>query len=162
MGLISRVSSRTYRGLLKCLTPEKLSSKMRTCPKTCNKMPSMSLPRPLKNTTSKKISPPTSKKNSTRSTTQHGIASLAETLVPMSPMKPNTSSTSTLARSQFYCSNLVNSPTLTKNRTSQQKTGKTRFSSFISVTIPKQHEVSQFCKSSPQFVFPMQLSLSLL
>merc|ERR1712223_875933 len=65
--------------------------------------------RPSKNTTSKKISPPTSKKGSTRSTTQHGIASLAETLVPMSLMKPNTSSTSTLARSQFYCSNLVNS-----------------------------------------------------
>merc|ERR1712228_1117034 len=64
MGLISRVSSRTYRGflsLLKCLTPEKLSSKMRTCPKTCNKTPSMSLPRPSKNTTSKKISPPTKK-----------------------------------------------------------------------------------------------------
>merc|ERR1712139_269220 len=130
MGLISRVSSRTYRGflsLLKCLTPEKLSSKMRICPKTCNKTPSMSLPRPSKNTTSKKISPPTSKKNSTRSTTQHGIVLLAETLVPMSPMKPNTSSTFNLAKSQFYCSNLVNSTKVPINFYQQNKTGKTRF-----------------------------------
>merc|ERR1712173_343879 len=126
MGLISRVSSRTFRGLLKCLTPEKPSSKMRTCPKTCNKMPSMSPPRPLKNTTSKKISPPTSKKNSTRSTTQHGIASLAETLVPMSPMKPNTSSTSTSARSQFYCSNLVKILQSKKNKQNQSTTTKNR------------------------------------
>merc|ERR1712139_7947 len=137
MGLISRVSSRTYRGflsLLKCLTPETLSSKMRICPKTCNKTPSMSLPRPSKNTTSKKISPPTSKKNSTRSTTQHGIVLLAETLVPMSPMKPNTSSTSTLAKSQFYCSNLVNSTKDQSTSISTIKNRQNKILNSISVT----------------------------
>merc|ERR1712048_1140356 len=104
MGLISRVSSRTYRfespvllkknqnqnlnkNLLKnpskCPTHAKLSSKTLTCPKTCNKKPLTWPPKPSKNTTSKRILPLTSRRNSTRNILLHGIVLLDEILVLM-------------------------------------------------------------------------------
>merc|ERR1712157_620970 len=101
MGLISRVSSRTYRFetpvLLKksnqkppknqtsskCPTHAKLSSKTPTCPKTCNKKPLTWPPKPSKSTTSKRILPLTSRRNSTRNILLHGIVLLDEILVLM-------------------------------------------------------------------------------
>merc|ERR1712117_509986 len=92
----------------KCQTPERPSSKMRICPKTCSKTPSTSPPKPLKNTTSKKISPLISRRSSTRNTTQLGTVLLEGTLDLMSPTRPSTLFTSTWDRLRFFCSNLDN------------------------------------------------------
>ena len=68
----------------------------------CNKMLLIVLTSPSKNSTSKRILPPTSKRSSTRNTILHGIVLLAGTLAPMSPMKPNISSIFIWVRSQSY------------------------------------------------------------
>merc|ERR1712166_106868 len=88
-----------------CLTPEKLSLKMLTCPRICSKTPSTLPPKQSRNTISKRTLPRTSRKSSTRSTTQLGIALLVGTLDLTLPTKPSISFTFTWGRLPFFCSN---------------------------------------------------------
>merc|ERR1712025_1377723 len=88
----------------KCLT-EKQLSRTRICPKTCNKMLSTVRLRHWKNTTLRRTSLLTSRRNSTKSTTQPGIASADETSDHTLPMKRSTSSTSIWDKWLCYCSN---------------------------------------------------------
>jgi len=65
------------------------------------------LPRHWRSTTLRRTLPPTSRRSLTKNSTQPGIALLAETLDPMSHMKPGISSTSTWVKWLFYCSRAV-------------------------------------------------------
>ena len=62
---------------------------MLICLKTCNKTLSISQLKLLRNSTSKKILQPSLRRNSTRSTTQHGIVSWEETSVHTLPTRPS-------------------------------------------------------------------------
>merc|ERR1712168_1107985 len=93
-------------GTIKSLLTEKPLSRMPTCRRTCKQTLSNAQPRLWKNTTLKKTSPPSSKKNSTKNTAQPGTALLAATLVVMLPTRPSTLSIFIWDRSLFSCSNL--------------------------------------------------------
>merc|ERR1711990_706093 len=77
-------------GTIKSWLTEKPSSRMPICRKTCKQTLSNAQPRPWKNTTSKKTSPLSSKKNSTKNTAQPGTALLAATLAVTLPTRPST------------------------------------------------------------------------
>ena len=85
----------------------RLLSRMPICRKKCSKMLSMSPPRPSKNTTSKRISLPTSRRNSTKNTTQHGTVLSVATSAATSHTRPSTLSTFTLDKLPSFCSSLV-------------------------------------------------------
>eukprot|EP00116_Pleurobrachia_bachei_P008991 sb/3469253/ len=76
----------------------KLLSRMPIWLRTCSRMLLSVPPRLSRNTTSRRTLPHTSRKNSTRSTTPHGIALLEGTSDLTLPTRPSTSSTSILAR----------------------------------------------------------------
>merc|ERR1711990_1216908 len=93
-------------GTIKSWLTEKPSSRMPICRKTCKQTLSNAQPRPWKNTTSKKTSPLSSKKNSTKNTAQPGTALLAATLAVTLPTRPSTLSIFIWDRLLFSCSNL--------------------------------------------------------
>merc|ERR1712110_1203247 len=65
-------------------------SRMLICLRICSKMLSISQPKLLRNSTLKRILPLSSRRNSTRNTTQPGIALWVETSVHTLPTKPST------------------------------------------------------------------------
>ena len=77
---------------------------MPTWPRTCSKMLSTSPRRLSSATTSRRISPPSSRRNLTRSTTPPGTLLSAVTSAHMWPTRPSTSSTSILVRSPSFSS----------------------------------------------------------
>merc|ERR1711934_456819 len=85
-------------------------SRMRTCPRRCSRMLSTAPPRPWRSTTLRRTLQPTSRRSLTKSTTPPGTALSAGTLVPMSLTRPDISSTSTLAKWQYFSSRADRSP----------------------------------------------------
>uniref|UniRef100_A0A8W8KA54 Secreted protein n=1 Tax=Magallana gigas TaxID=29159 RepID=A0A8W8KA54_MAGGI len=85
----------------------KQSSRMLTCQRTCNKMPWIVQPQPLRNTTLKKTLLHTSRRNSTKNTIPHGIVLLEEISVATLPTRPSTSSISIWDKLPSFSSNLV-------------------------------------------------------
>merc|ERR1712166_625770 len=78
---------------------ERQLSRMLICLRICSKMLSISQPKLSRNSTLRRISPLSSRKSSTKSTTPPGIVSWVETSVPTSPTRPSTSSTSISVKS---------------------------------------------------------------
>merc|ERR1711936_1556486 len=80
------------------------------CLRRCSRTLSTAPPRPWRSTTLRRTLQLTSRRSLTKSTTPHGTALLEGTLVPMSLMRPDISSTSTLAKSQYFSSRADRSP----------------------------------------------------
>merc|ERR1711913_16766 len=91
-----------------CLT-ERPSSRMPTCLRRCSKTLWTVPRRRSRNTTSRRTSPPTSRRSLTKSTTRPGTALWGGTSAPTSPTRPGISSTSTWVKSPYCCSRAAKS-----------------------------------------------------
>merc|ERR1711874_199381 len=97
--------SRVEQQISPCLR-EKPSSRTLICPRTCSRMQLTVPHKPLRNTTLRRTSLPSSRKSSTRSTTPPGTPLWAETSAVTSRTRPSTSSTSTWDKSPSCYLNL--------------------------------------------------------